>query len=143
MDNDFNFCSDAETAFKKFAKLYFSTCHCGTSFAGIPGGTTRRQGQRRQGHCIKYALLREVHSSLKPYPLEFNRKFLAHSLTDIQFKLEAMAVVRKLLPYYERNVSGFSSAFFWNGNKICASNIKFYFLLNELMSNVETCFKIF
>lgn len=100
---------------------------------------TRRQGRGKPG---QYPLLREVHSSLKPYPLEFNRRFLAHNLTDIQLKLKAPTVVRKLLAYYERNVSGLSSAFFWNRNRICASSIKFYFLLNELMSNViETCFK--
>ena len=40
MDNDFDFCSDSETAFKKFAKLYFSARHNETCFAGIPRGTT-------------------------------------------------------------------------------------------------------
>lgn len=105
---------------------------------------TRRQGRGKQGQCIKYPLLREVHSSLKPYPLEFNRRFLADSRTDIQLKLKAPTVVGKLLAYYERNVSGLSSAIFWNRNRICASSIKFYFVLNELMSNViETCFKRF
>lgn len=38
-DSEFDFCSDAETAFRKLTKVYCSTCHGGTCFAGIPGGT--------------------------------------------------------------------------------------------------------
>ena len=72
------------------------------------------QGQGRQGHSVNFAFLREVHSSLKPYPLEFNMRFLGHNLTDIQLQLKTMTVMRKLLPYYERNVSGLLSAFFGN-----------------------------
>lgn len=96
---------------------------------------TIRQGQERQGHCIKYTFLREVHSSLKWYPLEFNSRLFAHNLTDIQLKMQAMTIVRKLLPCYERNVSGLSRVFFWNRNKISASGIKFCFILNEFMTN--------
>lgn len=72
----------------------------------------RKQSQKRQSLCIKHPLMREVHSILKLYPLEFNR-FLSQNLADIHFKLKAVAVMRKLLPYYERSVSGLSNAFFW------------------------------